>query len=252
MSKWSDDEREARRIAAVKEKLMQTDPIQPATDEEVRAHLERAARGAPTSESFLLALIARIDAERARADKNRDDLVEAEAARDHKHAEMMQQANLAVDWMIDARKAQDELAAERAALTESEAVRDRMRVLLDAVAVAVRGPPAPNALHDHARLPDEVAKIKAARDKWEARTVRLADALRTQRKDGLCTTCHEARARAIRAVVAAQWGVALRSMAHRYPVLSRDAADEGCQVMCENIRELAALPTAEQIVDGVF
>lgn len=60
----------------------------------------------------------------------------------------------------------------------------------------------------------------------------------------------EARARAIRAVVAAQWGVALRSMAHRYPVLSREVADEGLQVMCENIRELASLPTAEQIVDG--
>lgn len=70
--------------------------------------------------------------------------------------------------------------AERAARERAEAVRDRMRALLDAIAVAVRGPPASNALHDHARLPDEVAKIKAARDKWEARTVRLADALWTE------------------------------------------------------------------------
>ena len=132
---------------------MTTPTTTPATDEEVESWRPHFPDG---SKDIAARLIARIDAERARADKNRDDLVEAEAARDHEHAEMARQASLAVDCLQELRW-------------------------------------------------------------WES----------------------EARARAIRAVVAAQWGVACVL----YQTDARCDADAVCWV-------LADLPTAEQIVDG--
>jgi hypothetical protein len=130
-----------------------TDPIQPATDGEVARRLTAAVR----------------------------------AADQHFESVGGSSRHYVVDCLgpalIDAGLAVVDVAridAERAALAESEAVRDRMRALLDAIAVAVRGPPAPNALHDHARLPDEVAALVGRVGKAEAL---LAEG-RLSRKDG--------------------------------------------------------------------
>jgi hypothetical protein len=197
-----------------------TDPVTPATDKEV----EQARRDA-SPQGILGALIARIDAERARAERLLNDLSEAalreandfiqrlvemnkDAKALHTHALRVAADNAALrgevadarEWMKGGERwnevqtsirataakiteVEAERDAERAALAESEAVRDRMRALLDAVAVAVRGPPAPNALHDHARLPDEVAALRAerlaeraARERAEAALAKAEDA----------------------------------------------------------------------------
>lgn len=167
-----------------------TNPIQPATDEEVERLREACVtiKGHPNSASafITLTLIARIDAERAGAEVLRRDHTEAIdvlssaglAMEVHSGAPMTSHAKPVATWVAKA-------------LTESEAVRDRMRALLDAVAVAVRGPPAPNALHDHSRLPDEVAALRAECDD-------TTEALRIVRRNlDAARTDHDAEAAAL-------------------------------------------------------
>ena len=162
-----------------------TDPATPATDEEVDDLRNRS----DIYPEEALRLIARIDAERAERRVMVTRPTDAEMAASEALVRVY-------DWLkrlaavggglrgdaeanaLRVAEAQEVIRkglndrglidAERAALTESEAVRDRMRALLDAIAVAVRGPPAPNALHDHARLPDEVAALVARAERAEA------------------------------------------------------------------------------------
>jgi hypothetical protein len=105
--------------------------------------------------------------------------------------------------------------------------------------------------HD-ARLEAERAQEYAAwRADVSATQRRLAEAQADEAVALLAAERSESRARAIRAVVAAQWGVACALLAsHEYGLDINDPDVRGNGVVI-SAWDVATLPTAEQIVDGV-